>query len=314
MKTYRYITLAVMALTFAACSQDEDFAPQTDSDAVRINATIGTMPQTRLAYGDEDANNQETTTFENGDKIRVQNTKRTTKHVASYTYNNSSWSTTDFLVWNDLSVNQFEAWYPVADYSSFITFELPTDQSSHARLTAADWMTASTDEMNKTTDGTINLAFTHRLTKVTVCITYWNSEFGYYSQTIDEPMIYSKCAAVTVSYGTGTSGANIYTPQGNDTGITPLKGGDTEYPTYTAIVAPGSYAPHDEFMTFDIDGEKLTVLAKPDVLTNGLQPGKHYTFNLTVGKKRVEINSVSVEKWGTTDNIDGGVAEGVVTQ
>lgn len=93
-----------------------------------------------------------------------------------------------------------------------------------------------------------------------------------------------------------------------------MEGGDSEYPTYTAIVAPVAYDANDEFMTFDIDGEELTVLAKPAVLTNGLQPGYHYTFNLTVGKKRVEINSVSVEKWGTTDNIYDGVAEGVVTQ
>lgn len=314
MKTYRYITLAAMALTFAACSQDEDFAPQTDCDAVKINATIGTMPQTRLAYGDKDNNNQETTTFENGDKIRVQNTKRTTKNVASYTYNGSSWSTTDFLVWNGSSVNQFEAWYPVADYSSFITFQLPTDQSTHDLLTAADWMTASTDEMNKTTDGTINLAFTHLLTKVTVKVQTWNSEFGYYSQTISYPKIRSKCAAVTVSYGTGTGGANVYNPQGSATDITPLEGGDSEYPTYTAIIAPVKYDAFETFMTFDIDEKELTVLTKEGVLTDGLQPGYHYTFNLTVGKERVEIKNVEIEPWGTTDNIDGGVAEGVVTQ
>ena len=30
-------------MTFAACSQEDDFAPQIDSDAVRISATIANL-------------------------------------------------------------------------------------------------------------------------------------------------------------------------------------------------------------------------------------------------------------------------------
>ena len=69
MKTYnKYIALAAMALTFAACTQEEDFTPQMDGDAVKINATIGAM-QTRVAYEADGATN-----FINGDEICVQNT------------------------------------------------------------------------------------------------------------------------------------------------------------------------------------------------------------------------------------------------
>ena len=44
--------LTAMTLTFAACTQEDDFTPQTDGDAVKINATIGRL-QTRVAYEDD---------------------------------------------------------------------------------------------------------------------------------------------------------------------------------------------------------------------------------------------------------------------
>ena len=34
--TNKYIALAAVALTFVACTQDEDFIPQGDADAVRL--------------------------------------------------------------------------------------------------------------------------------------------------------------------------------------------------------------------------------------------------------------------------------------
>lgn len=130
-----------MALTFAACSQDEDFDPQTDSDAVRINATIGILPQTRLAYGDEDVNGEEATTFTGGDQIRVQNTQRSTKNIATYKLDadGKTWTIADgALVWNGSSTNQFKAWYPANENASYDSFKLPTNQSTPDNLAAAD--------------------------------------------------------------------------------------------------------------------------------------------------------------------------------
>ena len=47
--TNKYIALAAVALTFVACTQDEDFIPQGDADAVKITASIGAL-QTRVSY------------------------------------------------------------------------------------------------------------------------------------------------------------------------------------------------------------------------------------------------------------------------
>lgn len=315
MKTLKYILQAALTISLAACSQDEDFAPQGDSDAVCINASIGSMPQSRLAYNDD------ATTFEKGDQIQVENTKRTTENKATYTYDGSSWSTSEYLLWNHASSksNQFKAYYPVTDNATFETFKLPADQSTNILLAAADWMTIGTDEIEKPTDKTLKLNFEHRLTKVTVVITKFNDEF--LPQTgieISTPMIYSKGTNINATYSQdATTSATTVTITSDQqwNAISPMvvqpENGSYSNATFTAIVAPGVYAESENFMTFKINRETLTVLAKANQLNKGLEPGKHYTFSLTVGKEIVQIKTVNVTAW-TPNDISGGVAEEVV--
>ena len=280
----KYIVLAAMALTFAACTQEDDFTPQTDGDAVKINATIGAM-QTRVAYEDDGATN-----FINGDQICVQNTLRDTKNIATYTFDGSTWITTDALVWNGgTAESQFQAWYPAT--ASFDKFTLPTDQNSIEELPAADWMTASTSAMVKPADKTINLAFEHKLAKVTVQITEFTSQFG------DDPRL----MAATI-YSLSDEYVTV------NGGIKPVLGGNAA----TAIVCPGRYAVDTNLMEVTIsDDGRQTFLNVPvnAFLTNtGLEAGKHYKFSLKVGKDAISITKVNVEPW-TTKEIDGDVAE-----
>ena len=280
----KYIVLAAMALTFAACTQEDDFTPQTDGDAVKINATIGAM-QTRVAYEDDGATN-----FINGDQICVQNTLRDTKNIATYTFDGSTWITTDALVWNGgTAESQFQAWYPAT--ASFDKFTLPTDQNSIEELPAADWMTASTSAMVKPADKTINLAFEHKLAKITVQITEFLSQFG------DDPRL----MAATI-YSLSDEYVTV------NGGIKPVLGGNAA----TAIVCPGRYAVDTNLMEVTIsDDGRQTFLNVPvnAFLTNtGLEAGKHYKFSLKVGKDAISITKVNVEPW-TTKEIDGDVAE-----
>lgn len=288
MKIYnKYIVLAAMALTFAACTQEDDFTPQTDNDAVKINATIGKL-QTRVAYEDDGATN-----FINGDEICVQNTLRDTKNIATYTFDGTTWTTTDALVWNGSAKNQFKAWYPAT--ASFDKFTLPTDQISIEELAAADWMTASTSAMVKPADKTINLAFEHKLAKITVEVTEFTSQFG------DDPCLY---------------GATIYSLSDEyvtvNGGILPVLRGNAA----TAIVCPGKYAAGTDLMAVTIsDSDRhqtfLNVPVNAFLTNTGLEAGRHYTFSLKVGKDAISITKVNVEPW-TTKEIDGGMAEEVL--
>ena len=294
MKAFRYIALAVLALTFAACTQDEDFIPRGDGDTVKLTASIGAL-QTRVSY---DAKGY--TTFDKGDQIRVKNTLRTSKNIATYTLTDEDWNTADAFVWSSTSLNQFEAWYPVTDGTSFDTFTLPTEQNTSALLGAADWMTIGTKEIEKPSDKTLKLHFLHMLTKVTVNVTSWGSEYDGTDKTIEDVKIYSLATDI-VQDREGLIG-QIKTA--SLTPIAPLADGNS----YTAIVCPGLYSSDQKFMTFTVNGtDNLTVLAKVSSPIE-IEAAKHYTFNLTVGKDAAIISSVEVIPWAKKE-IVGGVAE-----
>ena len=284
----KYIALAAMALTFAACTQEDDFTPQTDSDAVKINATIGRL-QSRVAYEADGATN-----FINGDEICVQNILRDTKNVATYTFDGTTWTTTDALVWNGgTAESQFQAWYPAT--ASFDKFTLPTDQISIEELAAADWMTAFTSAMVKPADKTINLAFEHKLAKITVEVTEFTSQFG------DDPRL----MAATI-YSLSDEYVTV------NGGIRPVLRGNAA----TAIVCPGTYTAGTDLMAVTIsDSDRhqtfLNVPVNAFLTNTGLEAGKHYTFSLKVGKDAISITKVNVEPW-TTKEIDGGMAEEVL--
>ena len=294
-KYHKYIALAALTCSLAACEQ-EDFTPsvQGDADAVKITATIGKL-QTRVSYDERN------TTFDENDQIKVVNKLRTSKNVATYTLTDEEWNTADPFVWNGASKNEFEAWYPLT--ASYTTFTIPTDQSSEQLLGAADWMTASSGEIDKPENQTLNLDFQHQLSKVTVTIADWNDEFGGTAQEVSTPKIYSKGTDIEVVYA--TDGPNVTTSDGALTAITPSAVGHT----YTAIVAPAKYANTDKFMTFTVNGQEMTVLATPSSLNEeGLNAGMHYLFDLKVGKDAVTLNSVKVTEWANGGTIDGGVA------
>ena len=264
------------------------FVSPTEAQAISLNATDTGFYN--LAYGANGA-----TTFGAGAQIRVINKTRAdkgkSKSDAIYGYDGMTWSAVDtnnYIVWDGTGENTFYGVYPYnAEYNSFT---IPTDQSGGVQ--DADWMTANYTAAKD--EGNVNLNFHHCLAKVTVNITKWNSEFDGAEKVISLPKIYSKGTALTATYG--DSGVTI-TTTGDDTAIDPL----VEGTSYTAIVAPAEYAITDKFMTFTVDGQEMTVLATTPKQTNGLNAGLHYTFNLTVGKNGVAIQSVEVTDW--TDRI-----------
>ena len=264
------------------------FVSPTEAQAISLNATDTGFYN--LAYG---ANGD--TTFGAGAQIRVINKTRAdegkSKSNAIYGYDGMTWSAVDtnnYIVWDGTDENTFYGVYPYnAEYNNFT---LPTDQSGGVQ--DADWMTA--DYTAAKDEGNVNLNFHHLLAKVTVNITKWNSEFDGSEKVIEDPKIYTKGTALTATYD--DSGVTITATDG-ETGITPLVSGAS----YTAIVAPAAYASTDKFMTFTACGQEMTVLATTPKQTDGLNAGLHYTFNLTVGKNGVGIQSVEVTDW--TDRI-----------
>lgn len=278
------LLFALSSLLFVSCEQVEDFSQETDANTVKVVASVSNM-QTRVAYSGDNG----VTNFVNGDAIKVVNLMRTSKNEATYTTTDgTNWTTTDAMVWNSSSKNKFQAYYPVAVYSSYDTFTIPTDQSDATKLASADWMTASTEEIDKPGNGVLDLSFQHRLAKVTVNLTF-GSQYPEGFQLVSD--------------------FKFLTNEETQQAITALKNSET---SYTAILRPGEYADESSFIYLMMDNiDEHYVLGKTTTSAINLEAGKHYTFTLKVGKDVVSIDDVTVADWDEVD-IDGGVAEEVV--
>ena len=248
-RTYKYITLAAIALGFAACTQDDDFAPQQE-DIVKIaSANIATEVQTRVNTLDDG------TKWENTDQILLVNNSRDNKNSGTYTYNDNAWNLTNGIVLYASGTNGFTAYYPAS-----VDFTLPTDQSDEAKIKSADRMTATADGVAK--GESVALSFERENSMVTITPSF-NTEFG------DDATISSLQIA----------------------SITPYHPADAE--DYKAIIAPTTTG-FEVTVKVKVGETEQSLTANT---TTAIEAGKHYTFNLTVGKVAVGITSVSVNDW-----------------
>lgn len=314
MKIAKYIPAAALALVLAGCQSEDDFISSdyaNDPMAVHIRAGIEAL-QTRVnTTGTGD-------TWETGDLISVANTSTgavTGKDKAVYKYNGSTWvpEGADYMVWAD-DVNTFEAYYPVVEgkTDSYERFELPTDQNSSDPdddnyIGRADYMTAAASQSKS---DALNLTFKHHLTKVTVKISGYGDQYETVKPTFQAPTF-------TVPTTTTPVPGKTLTVAGNGTTVTGLFSEDASTEakhSFTAVLLPGKYAADDTFVKLNIQGgTSLTVKANVQQLTDGLESGKAYTFNVTVGKNGATINSVTVGDWVTGGWTESGTADAALS-
>lgn len=309
MKIAKYIPAAALALVLAGCQSEDDFISSdyaNDPMAVHIRAGIEAL-QTRVnTAGTGDA-------WETGDLISVANTSTgavTGKDKAVYKYNGGTWepSGADYMVWAD-DVNTFEAYYPVVEgkTDSYTQFELPADQSSSNPtetnyIGRADYMTAAASQSKS---DALNLTFKHHLTKVTVKISGYDDQYATQKPVFQAPTF-------TVPTTTTTVDGKTLTVAGNGTTVTGLFSEDTSAEakhSFTAVLLPGKYAADDTFVQLNIQGGTPLIVKANEQLTTGLESGKAYTFNVTVGKDGATINSVTVGDWGTDGWTESGTAD-----
>ena len=104
------------------------------------------------------------------------------------------------------------------------------------------------------------------------------------------------------------SGIEDSNPTGSTTEIQPYVQGEGGYETtYTALVVPGGGDGGADFIQLsDAEGSTLLVKGIPR-----MEAGYSYTFNLTVGKNKIEVASVTVTDW--TNDGSGVYGECTVT-
>ncbi len=294
----------VAALLAAGCTKEGRPATgwEADPDAVRIEASVGTVTKTNPLGNDD-----EQTKFSNGDQIAVASVDNgAVEKTVKYQFGGSSWApvadesgATDYLLW-DTPVT-FRSWYPAA--ASWDGFTLPQDQSGvSGSLADADFMTWSAEYKDDAAipDGRkLSITMQRQMALVTIVIDKVEDQYDYIKNPgFSGAKIYSAHTSVKRQSG-GT-----FSPDGDPCGIYAVKHEVDGKTAFSAIVTPGEAKEDVCFLSFYIgnDTSGYSDLYVWDI--PAAEAGKHYTYKLIVGKQTVKIGGVTVEDW-TKGTLDG---------
>ena len=288
--------MAALALmgTLASCQSDDDFTVTRPANAVGINFSVGSLQATTRsnAIATDDTQRR----FNQGDQISVSTNDQEAVLFQCTSTDDQTWTETvagKFLLWTQPMLT-FSAYYPVTTGTSMTTFTVPTDQSSVAKIALADYMTRQQVISRPEGGSNIQMQLERKMARVIVRISGFGSQYFDDQKTVSNVRIYSEASGIADGNPTGSS-----------TEIQPYAQGDGgQGSTYTALVVPGYGDSGARFIQLT-DGEGSTLLVKgiPE-----LEAGNSYTFNLVVGKNKIEVASVTVTDWTTGETLAGGQA------
>ena len=276
-----YTAMALVAMGFTACTQNEDMAPTLKGQEINATFSVGGM-QTRVnTLGDGNS-------WENEDRISVLQIfgDETTK-TGEYKYVEENglyrWEPTIRLRWEKVGRCELIAWYP-SDMANFPIYNLHTDQSDETQLKAADLITGCWYDVPK---DYVDIPMKHRMSLVT--IVYHVGTADYPDKDISEPQVYSKNNSVRFFRAPDHGQLVMGTPSGNSDWVKACKHDDG---MFSAIVIPGSYKAGEIFVKFKIGDQNFHAKMKSDT---DFEEGKRYTYKLDVGKDKVELTRISVD-------------------
>jgi len=298
MKATKYLSMAALALmgVLASCQSDDEAVSITrPNNAVSVNFSVGSLQGTTRsnAAATDDTQRQ----FNQGDQISVSTNDQEAVIFQCTSTENQTWTEAEankFLLWTQSPLT-FSAYYPVTTGTSMTTFTMPADQSSEEKIALADYMTRQQVIFRPASGSDIQMQLERKMARVIVRISGFGSQYRDDQKTVSNVSIYSEASGIENGNSTGSS-----------TEITPYAQGDGgQGSTYTALVVPGYGDSGARFITLT-DGEGSTLLVKgiPE-----LEAGNSYTFNLVVGKNRIEVASVTVQDWATGEILAGGQAK-----
>ena len=279
---------AVGLLMTGCGSEDEMPQRQDHADVVRIAASVGTTTRT-LPDGITETEQQQ---FVNNDKIAVEatytiNGTNETKAV-QYQYADGQWNSVDgdFLTWRKkASAFQFKSFYPAEGTNSLTAGCVYADQTTTAAMAKSDYMTATVNTTTRPADCMLRLGMDRQTARLILNIKKIATEFPAGTKIDHVVMVSSK------SIPASSQQVEISPKQQGD-------GGETT--TYTALVSP------------DVIAVKIYMTANGTPLTAKtatLEKGKSYTYDLTVGKTKIDIEGIKVNDWNNGETIDGGKTE-----
>ena len=300
MKTYQHIALAALALSFAACTQEDDFTPegnQKDTPLAIASAGVAELT-TRATINNNNLEggsigvyvNSETGGRYSGDNIR-------------WTYGNDGWQLEDatvVLYEHNGEKQQIAAYYPYNEnlgtgnvYSITLPEAYGEDYENYDYLYG---------EYAQLSSNPATIALNHLMAKVTVNVQATGSELGGDGvksiSLMNVPLTadWTLPGATLSEYGNAGSIA-LYNNNGSYCGY--ALPNEAEALTLRITTESG------RTFTATASLDDATTADKTEVLTSG----KHYKIGVKVGKDKAEISSVSVADWADGETLEGSVAE-----
>ncbi|MDD4820076.1 MAG: fimbrillin family protein [Flavobacteriales bacterium] len=277
--------LAVAAIAMGLCSCSK--SNPTTSEFIEVSASVST-----LAKVSDDGKS-----FTSGDAISVYAWKGSASVIPATlvvnnsvnTYDGTVWTPAPLMRWDDMTSNHyFMSVFPSKAITNFTadTYTLdPTDQPKSDILVATE-VTGRT-----AAGGIVPLTFDHIMSKIIVSLTFRN-EF-------DETPIVTSLSVKGKTTGTIDYLLKKVSATGEDSDINiPAI---TANKVYTSIMVPQGITTID----IVINGKTYTYTHNGEI---ALSEGTSQTVNLIVGRSKIELGSVTINPWGTSQPIDGGEA------
>ena len=281
-----YAVMGLMAMGFTACTQNEDMAPTLKGQEINATFSVGGM-QTRvntLGHGNN---------WEDQDKLKVRiftDFDPGSMAVLSFNSATNEWSRSGSFCWLDkIEKHSILAVYPSSYDPFFLEYKLPTNQSSPNDLKFADLIIG---HWYGSPYGYVTIPMKHRMSLVTIM--YHVGTADYPNLDISSLKICSPCSGASfMNLPDGKNGWKMDTSNYQEAKLVDAcKTEDGEVKTFSAIIVPGTVGTDKEFLKFSI-GEKNFV-SKLKSQTD-FEEGKRYTYQLDIGKDKVELTRISVD-------------------
>ena len=276
-----YAVMGLMAIGFAACTQNEDMTPTLKGQEINATFSVGGM-QTRvntLGHGDN---------WENDDLISVlqiygDESTRTGKYKYIEENGQARWNSVNTIRWEREERCELIAWYH-SDITNPFIYNLHPDQSDEDLLKRADLINGYWYGIPRIY---VDIPMKHRMSMVT--IVYHVGTADYPNMDISEPQVYSKHTRVSFERDLEQKQFVMSSPTGNPNWVNAcLHDGNM----FSAIVIPGSYKTNEIFLKFKIGDKNFHAKMKSDT---DFKEGERYTYKLDVGKDEVKLTQISVD-------------------
>lgn len=280
---YKTIGAALISAALISCneSQGEQVEPTSGS-----TITIATK----------------STDITSGDLLQIDNV--TTGASAQYTYNGSSWSSSEPLVWPDDSADAVELLaYIVADGATSSTITLGAAGSTldqQDALDNSDFLYYYNDAVVRSTSTSIDIDLEHKMAKVIVSVAVGNSG------TVVSGLSMSSPASMSFEGG-------VWSPSSDNLTVA----AHAEGTTYTMYVTPHTW----QTPTVTLATDQGEIVASYDTAIT-LAAGKEYSIAIRTSTDSTTAqfeSNFTVKDWGTSTNLgaassavvwDGTIAEG----